>query len=127
MHPAAPTVRVIDDLDGSEASGTFDFAINGRQYQIDLSDDNAAKLPDALAPYGGAARKAGKRRRPRAARQTVMADKPARSNRDETAAIRECPRERPRLLRSAEMLNMPTAASSASNSSVSARSWGRCS
>jgi hypothetical protein len=34
------TVRFIDDLDGSEASGTFDFALEGRQYQIDLSDPN---------------------------------------------------------------------------------------
>ena len=51
------TVRFIDDLDGSDASGTFDFAIDGRRYQIDLSDGNAAKLRDALAPYVGAARR----------------------------------------------------------------------
>ena len=59
------TVRFIDDLDGSDASGTFDFAIDGRQYQIDLSDENAAKLRDTLAPYVGAARKAGGRARGR--------------------------------------------------------------
>src|SRR6476620_416375 len=58
------TVRFIDDLDGSDASGTFDFAIDGRKYQIDLSDENAAKLRDALAPYVGAARKAGGRGHP---------------------------------------------------------------
>ncbi len=83
------TVRFIDDLDGSDASGTFDFSIDGRQYQIDLSDENAAKLRDALAPYIGAARKPGGRRRGRVARQTVVAEKPVRSNRDQTAAIRE--------------------------------------
>ncbi len=83
------TVRFIDDLDGSDASGTFDFAIDGRQYQIDLSDENAAKLHDALAPYVGAARKAGGRPRGRVARPTAVAEKPARSNRDQTAAIRE--------------------------------------
>src|SRR4051812_4614561 len=44
------TVRFIDDLDGSDASGTFDFSLEGRAYQIDLSDDNAAKLRDALDP-----------------------------------------------------------------------------
>jgi len=82
------TVRFIDDLDGSDAAGTFDFALDGRQYQIDLSDENAAKLRDALAPYIGAARKAGGRGRGRA-RQTVVAEKSARSNRDQTAAIRE--------------------------------------
>jgi hypothetical protein len=83
------TVRFIDDLDGSDASGTFDFSIDGRQYQIDLSDENAAKLRDALAPYIGAARKAGGRGRGRAPRQTAVAEKSTRSNRDETAAIRE--------------------------------------
>ena len=87
------TVRFIDDLDGSDAAGTFDFAIDGRQYQIDLSDENATKLRDALAPYVGAARKAGGRARGRAARQTAVADKPARSNRDQTAAIRDWARE----------------------------------
>ena len=83
------TVRFIDDLDGSDAAGTFDFAIDGRQYQIDLSDENATKLRDALAPYVGAARKAGGRARGRAVRQTAVADKPARSNREQTAAIRD--------------------------------------
>ena len=83
------TIRFIDDLDGSDAAGTFDFAIDGRQYQIDLSDENAAKLRDALAPYVGAARKAGGRARGRAVRQTAVADKPARSNREQTAAIRD--------------------------------------
>ena len=82
------TVRFIDDLDGSDAAGTFDFALDGRQYQIDLSDENAAKLRDALAPYVGVARKAGGRGRGRAVRQVAVAA-PTRSNRDQTAAIRE--------------------------------------
>ena len=50
------TVRFIDDLDGADAAGTFDFALDGRQYQIDLSDENATKLRDALAPYVAHAR-----------------------------------------------------------------------
>jgi Lsr2 len=87
------TVRFIDDLDGADASGTLDFALDGRQYQIDLSDENAAKLRDALAPFIGAARKAGGRGRGHAPRQTVVAEKPTRSNREETAAIRQWARE----------------------------------
>ena len=87
------TVRFIDDLDGSDAAGTFDFAIDGRQYQVDLSNENAAKLREALAPYVGAARKAGGRSRGRTARQIAVADKPVRSDRDQTAAIREWARE----------------------------------
>ena len=57
------TVRFVDDLDGSEASGTFDFSLEGRQYQVDLSDKNAAKLRDALAQYVGAGRSVGGARR----------------------------------------------------------------
>jgi hypothetical protein len=87
------TVRFVDDLDGSEASGTFDFSLEGRSYQIDLSDENAAKLRDAPAPYVDAARKAGGRGRGRAARQTTVAEKPARSSREETAAIRQWARD----------------------------------
>jgi hypothetical protein len=83
------TVRFIDDLDGSDASGTFDFSLDGRQYQVDLSDDNAAKLRDALAPFIDVARKTGGRRRGRAQRQTSMTTTPATSNREDTAAIRE--------------------------------------
>ena len=90
------TVRFIDDLDGSEASGTVDFGLEGRNYQIDLSDDNAAKLREAMAPFIDAARKAGGRGsvpgsgRGRArGRQQAAKETPAKSNREETAAIRE--------------------------------------
>ena len=89
------TVRFIDDLDGSDASGTFDFALEGRLYQIDLSDENAAKLRDALAPFIDVARKAGGRsagRRPRRAQQQPVDDKPVRSS-QQTAAIREWARQ----------------------------------
>ena len=88
------TVRFVDDLDGSEASGTLDFSLDGRNYQIDLSDENATRLRDALAPFIDVARKTGGRgRRGRAQRQTAMADRPARSNREETHAIREWARQ----------------------------------
>ena len=39
------TVKFIDDLDGSDASGTFDFSLDGRNYQIDLSDENHHDRP----------------------------------------------------------------------------------
>ena len=86
------TVRFIDDLDGSEASGTFDFSLDGRNFQIDLSDENAAKLRQALTPFIAAARKAGGRSpgRGRARPQRPASEeKRARSSREETAAIRE--------------------------------------
>ena len=88
------TVRFVDDLDGSEASGTFDFSLEGRNYQIDLSDDNVTKLRDALAPFVDAARAAGGRggRRGRVRGKAPEAQ-PAQSNREETAAIRQWARE----------------------------------
>jgi hypothetical protein len=89
------TVRFIDDLDGSTASGTFDFSLEGRNYQIDLSDENAAKLRDALSPFVNAARKAGGRSsgRGRGRAGQPATEKPARSNREETQAIREWARQ----------------------------------
>jgi hypothetical protein len=54
--------RFTDDLDGSEASGSVEFGLDGREYMIDLSDENAARLRDALAPYVAAARRVGRGR-----------------------------------------------------------------
>jgi hypothetical protein len=51
-------VKLIDDLDGaSEATQTVLFALDGRDYEIDLNDNHAAKLREDLAPFVGAARK----------------------------------------------------------------------
>jgi hypothetical protein len=52
-------VRYTDDLDGSEASGSVEFALDGRSYEIDLSDENAERLRNAFAPYVAAARRVG--------------------------------------------------------------------
>ncbi|GAA2868029.1 histone-like nucleoid-structuring protein Lsr2 [Nonomuraea rubra] len=41
----------IDDIDGSEAEGTTRFALDGVNYEIDLSGSNRDKLEKALAPY----------------------------------------------------------------------------
>lgn len=47
--------QFIDDLDGTvleDGDGTtIRFALEGRSYDIDLSDENATKLRDALAPF----------------------------------------------------------------------------
>lgn len=57
------TVQLIDDIDGTvipEGEGrTIAFALDGAQYQIDLSDDNIGSFKDALAPYIRASRSAG--------------------------------------------------------------------
>jgi hypothetical protein len=62
-----------DDLDGSEATETVSFALDGTSYEIDLNADNAAQLRDALAAYIGHSRKvAGGARR--GARRPVAAN-----------------------------------------------------
>lgn len=56
-------VQLTDDLDGTEASESVSFALDGTPYTIDLSDENAAALREALAPYIAAARRDGGRAR----------------------------------------------------------------
>jgi len=57
-------VTLVDDLTGEEAEAisTVEFAVDGVTYEIDLVDDNAAQLRDALASYVAAGRKTGGRR-----------------------------------------------------------------
>ena len=46
-----------DDVDGTEAGETVMFGLDGANYEIDLSEKNAATLRDALAVYVGSARR----------------------------------------------------------------------
>lgn len=48
--------KLVDDLDGSEATETVLFGLDGESYEIDLSAKNAAALRKALDRYRGAAR-----------------------------------------------------------------------
>ena len=50
-------VVLVDDLDGSDATETVSFGLDGAQYEIDLSGKNATKLRDLFAPYVGAGAK----------------------------------------------------------------------
>ncbi|WP_406634325.1 Lsr2 family protein [Amycolatopsis sp. WGS_07] len=55
-------VEMIDDLDGSEAGQTVPFGLDGVQYEIDLSDENAAALREQLADFIASARRTGGRK-----------------------------------------------------------------
>ncbi len=44
-------VVLIDDIDGSEATETVNFGLDGKEYAIDLNEKNAQKLRSALAPF----------------------------------------------------------------------------
>jgi hypothetical protein len=61
----AQRVQIIleDDYDGGDADETVSFALDGAEYEIDLSSANSAKLRDELAVWIGHARKTGGRRR----------------------------------------------------------------
>lgn len=50
-------VLLVDDVDGGDASETLTFGLDGSIYEIDLSDENAAKLRAALADWVAKARK----------------------------------------------------------------------
>ena len=54
-------VILVDDVDGGEAKETVSFALDGVSYEIDVSEANASKLRDALAPWVGHARRTGGR------------------------------------------------------------------
>lgn len=58
------TVSLVDDLDGGQADETVEFALDGVSYQIDLSNDNASELRDALSNFTTSARRAGGRKKP---------------------------------------------------------------
>jgi hypothetical protein len=55
---ARKTVIILeDDLDGSEADETVDFAVDGAEYEIDLTAGHADELRRVLGRYIKAARK----------------------------------------------------------------------
>jgi hypothetical protein len=57
-------VVLIDDLTGDPADTTVNFSLDKTEYEIDLSNDNAAELRETLARYVNAARRSpGARRR----------------------------------------------------------------
>ncbi len=56
-------VVLVDDIDGLDATETVSFALDGVDYEIDLSDKHAAKLRDALSLYIGHGRRTGGRRK----------------------------------------------------------------
>ncbi|WP_062521634.1 histone-like nucleoid-structuring protein Lsr2 [Demequina silvatica] len=50
-------VVLVDDVDGSVATETVSFALDGSSYEVDLNEANASALRDALAPWISAGRR----------------------------------------------------------------------
>jgi hypothetical protein len=79
------TFILLDDIDGSQATETVSFGLDGRRYDIDLSTAHATQLRDALASYVAAARRGtGSTSR----RRSPASSRPA-GDREQTAAIRQ--------------------------------------
>ncbi len=85
-------IRLVDDLDGAEADETVEFGVDGKSYEIDLSEKNAGKLRDALAEFVAAARRTGAGRR-RGSAVIGSVRRPA-IDREQNQAIREWARKR---------------------------------
>ena len=79
---------LVDDLDGGDAEETVTFALDGVQYEIDLSKKNAGKLRDALSRYVAAGTKLGRGGVSPTRREGRRGAAPV-ANRDQNKAIRE--------------------------------------
>ena len=89
------TVALVDDLDGSEAVETVEFALDGVHYAIDLNTEHGEALREELEPYTQHGKRLGGRKKkpqaPRKAAATANAARqpaPSVSNREQNQAIR---------------------------------------
>lgn len=78
-------VILVDDLDGSDADETVEFAFDGAQYEIDLSDVHAKELREFMITYVECARRVGGR----ATKKKKAAAAPAPTQEATAAEIRE--------------------------------------
>ncbi|SDP43823.1 Lsr2 protein [Arthrobacter sp. ok909] len=75
-------VQLIDDLSGEDAQETIRFSVDGADYEIDLSADNAAELRGLLQRYAAKGRRLGGPSGRRAGRAVPM-------GRGETQKVRD--------------------------------------
>jgi hypothetical protein len=81
--------KLIDDLDGGEAAETVTFGLDGYNYEIDLSDKNAAKLRKAFETYVAHGTKVSHRSGvARLGRGRATGRSKAATDREQNAAIR---------------------------------------
>lgn len=80
-------MELVDDLDGGQAEETVAFALDGVEFVIDLSAENAARLRDTLAQYVGHARRTGGRKQ--RGTTVAVASNGAANGKTDTQAVRE--------------------------------------
>lgn len=81
----------IDDIDGSPAERTFTFAVDGTNYEIDLSAENIAEFKSAIGGFIESARKVKGTSNGRRARSTGGGG--GAQSRGQTRAVREWARQ----------------------------------
>ena len=81
----------VDDIDGSEAERTFTFAVDGTDYEIDLSTQNIKEFHEAIAGFVESARKVKASGNSRQARKVSTRD--SGRSREQTQAVREWARQ----------------------------------
>ncbi len=77
-----------DDLEGGNADETVKFALDGVQYEIDLSKKNAAKLRESFAGYVAHGRRVGRGGVVVGGRAAARARGSAAADREQNKAIR---------------------------------------
>ncbi|HZS20358.1 MAG TPA: Lsr2 family protein [Pseudonocardiaceae bacterium] len=82
----------IDDIDGSPAERTFAFAVDGTNYEIDLSAQNIAEFKSAIGGFIESARKV-QGSRSNDGRRTRGARASGRQSREQTQAVRQWARQ----------------------------------
>ncbi|WP_394250503.1 histone-like nucleoid-structuring protein Lsr2 [Arthrobacter pityocampae] len=82
-------VQLVDDLSGDEAQETVRFGLDGTDYEIDLTAQNAESLRNALSAYVDKGRKAASGK-PQSSGQKSAS---SRSKREDTQQIRKWAQE----------------------------------
>lgn len=77
----------IDDIDGSPAERTFTFAVDGTNYEMDLSTENIAEFKAAIGGFIESARKIKGSNNGRRNRSAGASG--GRQSREQTQAVRE--------------------------------------
>jgi hypothetical protein len=85
-------VHLLDDIDGAPADETLQFALDGTNYEIDLSAKHAEKLRKSLEKFVQSARRVGRGHVATTGRARTGA--PARSDRVQNQAIRDWARRK---------------------------------
>lgn len=83
-------VELIDDLNGEVAQETIRFGVDGTDYEIDLTTENAEKLRSTLSEYVDKARKARNGRKNQGDQRSTST---SRSKRENTQQIRQWAQE----------------------------------